>query len=113
MMRTIWSLYGITIVVVATRLYAQWTSRKLDIVDALMVLLVVRSLKYCFILHYRVKVCGITLCSMLTIQHQYGLRRHFFFLSDHQRTMTGKFNFVGQALGVYSYAFILERVISI
>lgn len=91
MMRTIWSLYGITIVIVGMRLYAQLkTSGRLGLGDALMALSV---------------ACGIALCSMLTVQHHYGLGRHFFFLSTHQRIMAGKFNFVGQAFGIMAPTF--------
>ncbi|KAH8594902.1 hypothetical protein B0O99DRAFT_623894 [Bisporella sp. PMI_857] len=95
MIRTIWTLYAITIVVVSLRLYVQLVvvrqqSKISHLGEAMMALSV---------------FCGIGLCTCLTIQHHYGLGRHFFFLDDHQRIYAIKYNFIGQAFGVMAPSF--------
>ncbi|RDW56607.1 hypothetical protein BP5796_13072 [Coleophoma crateriformis] len=91
MMVIIWTLYGITIVVVAIRLYVQARiTRRLGLGDAMMVLSV---------------ASGLGLCALLTVQRHYGLGRHFFFLDPHQRIMALKYNFIGQPFGIMGPSF--------
>ncbi|KUJ17191.1 uncharacterized protein LY89DRAFT_734174 [Mollisia scopiformis] len=88
MMRTIWILYGITFAVVILRLYTQWRiTCSLGLGDAIMAL----SL-----------LCGTGILTTLTIQHHYGLGRHFSYLDPHQKVEALYFNFIGQPLGRHS-----------
>ncbi|KAF4630036.1 hypothetical protein G7Y89_g8106 [Cudoniella acicularis] len=85
MMRTIWTLYGITIFIVTLRLYTQWRiTRALSLGDAMMTLSV----------------------------HHYGLGRRFFYLTPHQQIQALKFSFVGQPLGKF-LAILLQNFQSI
>ncbi|CZR67026.1 uncharacterized protein PAC_16925 [Phialocephala subalpina] len=88
MMRTIWTLYGITLLVVVLRLYTQWRiTRSLGLGDAMMFLSV---------------LCATGTLTTLTIQKYYGLGRHFSYLSPHQKIQALKYNFIGQPLGIVS-----------
>ncbi|KAF8853417.1 hypothetical protein BDZ45DRAFT_806696 [Acephala macrosclerotiorum] len=88
MMRTIWTLYGITLVVVVLRLYTQWRiTCSLGLGDVMMFLSVLSA-------------TGIL--TTLTIQKHYGLGRHFSYLSPHQKIEALKYNFIGQPLGIVS-----------
>jgi hypothetical protein len=88
MMRTIWCLYGIALVVVLLRLYTQArVTHSLGLGDAMMA---------CSLL------CGTGILITLTIQHHYGLGRHFFYLDPHQKVQALKYNFAGQPLGKFT-----------
>ncbi|KAH8683375.1 hypothetical protein BGZ60DRAFT_561061 [Tricladium varicosporioides] len=91
MMRIVWTMYGITIVVVALRFYTQWRiTKSLGLGDSMMALSVAFA-------------TGIL--AMLTVQYHYGLGRRFFYLTPQQKIEALKFNFAGQPLGIMAAAF--------
>lgn len=96
-MRTIWTLYGITLAIVLLRLYTQWrVTRSLSLGDTMMAASV---------------LCGTGVLITLTIQHHYGLGRHFFYLNQHQRVMALKYSFSGQPLGILFHVYVQQPLI--
>lgn len=50
---------------------------------------------------------GVLATIMLTIAHGYGFGRHFFFLTGHERVMSGMYTFINEPLGTQASQFSL------